>query len=208
LRSPAPATPRFISPKRYTRKYLAARILSSKTALVVNASTSPPGSRPSMTPTNRPSARRSPSDRKQARNKHRRPVQAPRTDDQLSANCAENGGGPEIRTPKSVTRSWISSPLPCQLRLALRVPKERLLTIQHPTLRIAGPRTGLVSGLVPQRWQTTIAPQQRGDGSVPDARTAAPYLEFFSRQAPAPFLGSTPAITSLLAKVCRFACHE
>ena len=34
LRWPAPAAPRFISPKRYTPKHLAARILSSKTALV------------------------------------------------------------------------------------------------------------------------------------------------------------------------------
>src|SRR2546425_3636828 len=31
------------------------------------------------------------------------------------------GGGPEIRTPKPRVGSWISSPLPYQLRLALRV---------------------------------------------------------------------------------------
>ena len=33
---------------------------------------------------------------------------------------AENGGGPGIRTPKGLAPRRISSPLPCQLRLALR----------------------------------------------------------------------------------------
>src|ERR671919_229894 len=32
-----------------------------------------------------------------------------------------NGGGRGIRTPKGLAARWISSPLPCQLRLALRV---------------------------------------------------------------------------------------
>src|SRR5262245_49724772 len=31
-----------------------------------------------------------------------------------------NGGGRGIRTPKGLAARWISSPLPCQLRLALR----------------------------------------------------------------------------------------
>src|SRR5439155_18276259 len=34
---------------------------------------------------------------------------------------AENGGGPGIRTPKGLAPRRISSPLPCQSRLALRV---------------------------------------------------------------------------------------
>jgi hypothetical protein len=34
--------------------------------------------------------------------------------------CEGNGGGRGIRTPKGLAARWISSPLPCQLRLALR----------------------------------------------------------------------------------------
>src|SRR2546423_654204 len=37
----------------------------------------------------------------------------------------ESGGGREIRTPKGLAARWISSPLPCQLRLALRGPRLR-----------------------------------------------------------------------------------
>jgi hypothetical protein len=35
-------------------------------------------------------------------------------------NCLNYGGGRGIRTPKGLAARWISSPLPCQLRLALR----------------------------------------------------------------------------------------
>jgi hypothetical protein len=38
-----------------------------------------------------------------------------------------NGGGRGIRTPKGLAARWISSPLPCQLRLALRARKDRYL---------------------------------------------------------------------------------
>ena len=40
---------------------------------------------------------------------------------------AENGGGPGIRTPKGLAPRRISSPLPCQLRLALRGRNDRYL---------------------------------------------------------------------------------
>jgi hypothetical protein len=39
----------------------------------------------------------------------------------------KNGGGRGIRTPKGLAARWISSPLPCQLRLALRALKNSYL---------------------------------------------------------------------------------
>jgi hypothetical protein len=41
------------------------------------------------------------------------------------------GGGRGIRTPKGLAARWISSPLPCQLRLALRVVTRPALTIHR-----------------------------------------------------------------------------
>jgi hypothetical protein len=92
---------------RDTPKHLTARILSSKTALV--------GERKYVTArlaafhaADQPAeaiALGSRTSTKQAQ--QARPSTA--NDDRLSANWTENGGGPEIRTPKSVTRSWISS---------------------------------------------------------------------------------------------------
>jgi integrase len=45
-----------------------------------------------------------------------------------------NGGGRGIRTPKGLAARWISSPLPCQLRLALRAATRPARTI-HQTSR-------------------------------------------------------------------------
>src|SRR5215470_710402 len=55
----------------------------------------------------------------------------------MRCKCLRSGGGPEIRTPKSVARSWISSPLPCQLRLALRALK---ISYLRYSIRLLGRR--------------------------------------------------------------------
>ena len=46
----------------------------------------------------------------------------------------EIGGGRGIRTPKGLAARWISSPLPYQLRLALRGHSRSALTIHEPHL--------------------------------------------------------------------------
>ncbi len=50
----------------------------------------------------------------------------------MRCKCLRSGGGRGIRTPKGLAARWISSPLPYQLRLALRVrDKRHLRYIKH-----------------------------------------------------------------------------
>src|SRR2546427_2911060 len=57
------------------------------------------------------------------------------------------GGGRGIRTPKGLAARWISSPLPCQLRLALRLP-HTLSQYHYLTNGLARYLLGLVSIIV------------------------------------------------------------
>src|SRR5437879_13801037 len=58
-----------------------------------------------------------------------------------------SGGGRGIRTPKGLAARWISSPLPCQLRLALRLP-HTLSQYHYLTNGLARYLLGLVSIIV------------------------------------------------------------
>jgi hypothetical protein len=51
----------------------------------------------------------------------------------------KNGGGRGIRTPKGLAARWISSPLPYQLRLALRVRSDRYLRYTKGSRGIRNP---------------------------------------------------------------------
>src|SRR4029453_402946 len=62
------------------------------------------------------------------------------------------GGGRGIRTPKGLAARWISSPLPCQLRLALLLPN--ILSYYHDlTHRATGRFLRLESTIVRENSQ-------------------------------------------------------
>src|SRR5262245_43187008 len=57
-------------------------------------------------------------------------------------SALRNGGGRGIRTPKGLAARWISSPLPCQLRLALRA--HRVAQLYAIRARTGGCRVSIV----------------------------------------------------------------
>src|SRR5439155_12270283 len=97
---------------------------------------------------------------------------------EVLCKCVRSGGGRGIRTPKGLAARWISSPLPCQLRLALRLPNS-LSYYHYLTNRLTRPPpSSLASGLcgslavlcgrvvdcrrVRIRRQCALGPLQRG----------------------------------------------
>ncbi len=84
----------------------------------------------------------------------------------VRCTCLRNGGGRGIRTPKGLAARWISSPLPCQLRLALRAQSRPLVTIHRLAAR---------SGEMPRRRSFAEAARKTGSARRAPRASRSPH---------------------------------